>query len=141
MSLKALENTENNQSRPRKKRNAITDLIGVDDLNLSPVISQRIQIRQDIASKTAANRNRFFVDKKDFLLPLLPSNNYVKKLVEKAAQLSPEELSKLPTIQPYEEIASQPRGVKANMKPYQLSGLSFMVYLHRNVGLPISLPN
>ncbi|CAG8977973.1 hypothetical protein HYALB_00001854 [Hymenoscyphus albidus] len=137
MSLKALENIEtprNNRSRAKKtpKKNAIADLIGVDQFNLTPVVSQRVAIRQEIASKTAANRNRFFVEKKDFLLPLLPPNNYVRKLLEKHKQLSPEDLDKLPKITPYSEIATQPEGVKATMKPYQLSGLSFMVYLHHN---------
>jgi hypothetical protein len=136
MSLKAQENTEiyTSRSRPRKAvSNAVTDLIGADELSFSPVVSQRVAIRQEIANKTAANRNRFFVDKKEFLLPLLPPNNYVRKLVEKHDRLTPEEVSKLSSITPYEEIASQPRGVLASMKPYQLSGLSFMVYLHRNV--------
>jgi hypothetical protein len=136
MSLKAQENTETYTSRPRPKKlisNPVTDLIGADELSFSPVISQRVAIRHEIANKTAANRNRFFVDKKEFLLPLLPPNNYVKKLVEKHDLLTSEEVSKLPSITPYEEIGSQPRGVLASMKPYQLSGLSFMVYLHRNV--------
>ncbi|KAF4632324.1 hypothetical protein G7Y89_g5801 [Cudoniella acicularis] len=134
MSLKALENTEvaPKRSRPKKGgKNSLTDLIGAD-LNLTPVVSQRVAIRQEIASKSAANRNRFFVEKKDFLLPLLPPNNHVRKLVEKHNKLTPEELAQLPAITPYEEIETQPRGITAKMKPYQLSGLSFMVYLHRN---------
>jgi hypothetical protein len=136
MSLKAQENSETFMDRSRPKKvlsKAVTDLIGADELSFSPVVSQRVAIRQEIASKTAASRNRFFVDKKEFLLPLLPANNYVRKLVEKHDRLTPEELAELPTTIPYEEISSQPRGVLATMKPYQLSGLSFMVYLHRNV--------
>jgi SWI/SNF-related matrix-associated actin-dependent regulator of chromatin subfamily A member 5 len=70
--------------------------------------------------------------KKDFFLPLLPENNYVKKLVEKHELLSEVEKASLPVVHPYKEIEKQPRGIKAIMKPYQLSGLSFMVYLHRN---------
>ena len=132
MSLKALENGDiySNGSRSKKK---LENLIGADELSFSPVISKRVAIRQEIANKTAANRDRFFVEKKEFLLPLLPRNNYVRKLVEKHGRLKPEELAKLPSAIPYEEISTQPRGVKATMKPYQLSGLSFMVYLHRNV--------
>lgn len=136
MSLKATENALDSVGRARpKKSNAISDLVGADisGLNLTPVVSKRVAIRQEIASKTAAYRNRFLIDKKDFWLPLLPPHNYVRKLVENHGQLSPAELAKLPTVAPYEEIERQPRGIKAAMKPYQLFGLSFMVYLHRNV--------
>ncbi len=143
MSLKATENGFYSLVPPRpktKKSNAISDLIGADigGHTFTPVVSKRVAIRQEIASKTAAYRNQFLIDKKDFWLPLLPPNNYVRKLVENYEQLSAAELAKLPTVTPYEEIERQPRGVKAVMKPYQLSGLSFMVYLHRNVStLPI----
>jgi SWI/SNF-related matrix-associated actin-dependent regulator of chromatin subfamily A member 5 len=141
MSLKATENAFNGVGRARpKKSNAISDLVGADisGLNLTPVVSKRVAIRQEIASKTATYRNRFLIDKKDFWLPLLPPHNYVRKLVEHHQQLSPAEIAKLPTVAPYQEIERQPRGIKATMKPYQLSGLSFMVYLHKNVRiLPI----
>lgn len=100
--------------------------------DLPAVVSQRVAIRQEIATHTAANRNRFFVEKKDFWLPLLPPNNYVRKLVEKDAQLCKEERAKQSKATPYEEIEQQPRGVTAVMKPYQLSGLSFLVYLQKN---------
>jgi SWI/SNF-related matrix-associated actin-dependent regulator of chromatin subfamily A member 5 len=136
MSLKATENAFNSVGRARpKKSNAISDLVGADisGLNLTPVVSKRVAIRQEIASKTAAYRNQFLIDKKDFWLPLLPPHNYVRKLVEHHEQLSPAEIAKLPTVAPYQEIERQPRGIKATMKPYQLSGLSFMVYLHKNV--------
>lgn len=129
-SLKFLENGEANTKRPRpKKRSAIEDLIGS---NLTPMASERVAIRQEIATKTAANRNRFFIEKKDFWLPLLPPNNYVGKLVEKHEQLSEAERARLPGAVPYEELEAQPRGVNAVMKPYQLSGLSFLVYLQKN---------
>jgi len=136
MSLKATENVFDSLSRPRAKRsNGISDLVGADigGPNMTPVVSKRVAIRQEIASQTAAYRNRFFVEKKEFWLPLLPPHNYVKKLVEQHSRMSPAELAKLPTITPYQEIERQPRGITAVMKPYQLSGLSFMVYLHRNV--------
>jgi hypothetical protein len=142
MSLKASENAFNSLGRARpKKSDYISDLVGADvsSLDLTPVVSKRVAIRQEIASKTAAYRNRFLIDKKDFWLPLLPPHNYVRKLVENHEQLPPAEIAKLPTVAPYEEIERQPRGIKAVMKPYQLSGLSFMVYLHRNVRcLPIN---
>jgi SWI/SNF-related matrix-associated actin-dependent regulator of chromatin subfamily A member 5 len=144
-SLKATENGEISRKRvrpPKKKkprRSAIADLIGADieGIDLTPVVSSRVAIRREIASKTDAYRDRFLVEKKDFWLPLLPPNNYVRKLVEKHEQLSKEEKSRLPAITPYEEIETQPKGVQATMKPYQLSGLSFMLYLHRNVRISL----
>ena len=137
LSLKAKENADISRQRSRKggkKRSALSDLIGEDTtgISLSPVVSDRVAIRQEIASKTTANRNRFFIEKKDFWLPLLPQHNYVRKLVEAHEQLSSAQTARLPSIAPYEEIEVQPRGVKAAMKSYQLSGLSFMVWLHRN---------
>lgn len=130
-SIKAMENGYNPQARPRTGRNngLAGGMAGGD---LTPVVSERNAIRQEIASKTAAYRSRFLIEKKELWLPLLPPNNYIKKLVERHEQLSPAERAKLPTVTPYEEIETQPRGVTATMKPYQLSGLSFMVWLHRN---------
>lgn len=138
MSLKATENVYTTPQRPRsqKKKSAIEQLVGAD---LTPVVSNRTAVRNEIASKTTALRNRFLVEKKDFWLPLLPSNNYIRKLVEKHNALPAEELAKLPDTSPYVEIDAQPKGITAVMKPYQLSGLSFMMYLHRNVSRNIQL--
>ncbi|CZR64496.1 uncharacterized protein PAC_14394 [Phialocephala subalpina] len=131
-SMHALENSYASQGRSKKKgKNTISALLG-DDLDLTPTVSKRVAIRQEIASKTAAYRDQFLVDKKDLWLPLLPPNNYVRKLVAHHQHLSATERAKLPTTTPYQEIEKQPRGVKATMKPYQLSGLSFLMYLHHN---------
>jgi len=71
-SVKALENGDKSAKRGRShKKSAIDELIGGD---LTPVVSQRMAIRQEIATKTAANRNRFLVEMKDFWLPLLPTS-------------------------------------------------------------------
>jgi SWI/SNF-related matrix-associated actin-dependent regulator of chromatin subfamily A member 5 len=131
LSLKATENG----FVPYKRRRASTrDRLPAQVVaDLSPAVSNRVAIRQEIASQTAAYRDRFLVEKKEFWLPLLPKNNYVQKLVEKRDAMSEAEQASLPITTPYEEIENQPRGVIANMKPYQLSGLSFMVFLHRNV--------
>jgi SWI/SNF-related matrix-associated actin-dependent regulator of chromatin subfamily A member 5 len=106
-----------------------TDL---DELALTPVLTERMAVRQEIASMTMAKRNQFFIEKKDFFLPLLPPSNYITKLADKHEALSPEEKGKVPSSIPYEQLEAQPRGITATMKPYQLTGLSFMVYLHRN---------
>lgn len=104
-----------------------------DELAPTPQVTNRNAVRQEIASTTAAKRRRFFIEKKDYFLPLLPTeHNHIKKLVEKHAELTPEERAKEPTSVPYEELETQPRGIQAKVKPYQLSGLSFLVYMHRN---------
>ncbi|KAG9247697.1 SNF2 family N-terminal domain-containing protein [Calycina marina] len=130
MSLKSLENTENiTPKRSQKKKSAIEGLVGGD---LTPNVSQRTAVRQEIELKTAASRNQFLVQKQEHWMPLLPDNNYVRKLMDKQAVLSSEELAALPKVSEYMDIDTQPKGIKAVMKPYQLSGLSFMVYLHKN---------
>jgi SWI/SNF-related matrix-associated actin-dependent regulator of chromatin subfamily A member 5 len=124
---------DNEISTPNGSHSRKSNLIGGDgSFNFTPNPNTRVAIRQEIASKTSANRNRFLVDKKEFWLPLLPPNNFVRNLVTAHEQMSPAELASLPAVVPYAEIETQPRGIRATMKPYQLSGLSFMVYLHRN---------
>ncbi|KAJ4313163.1 hypothetical protein N0V94_007092 [Neodidymelliopsis sp. IMI 364377] len=83
----------------------------------------RARLRDDIAHKSKAKANNFLVANKDYFLPLLPPNNYVKKLVAN---------HNAQPIVPYKELEDQPKGVTATMKPYQLSGLSYMVYLYNN---------
>jgi SNF2 family DNA or RNA helicase len=80
----------------------------------------RQRLRDDIAAQTKAKANNFLAAHKDYFLPLLPAHNYVSKLKATAP------------IVKYEELTEQPKGVTATMKPYQLSGLSFLVYLHNN---------
>ena len=125
MSLKALENGDSprkrSQSENKKKGNAIAELTveDMDELSLTPVISSRVAIRKEIEDNTAVKRNRFLVEKRDYWLPLLPSNNHVRKLLEKHQRLSEAEISRIPSLAEYEEIERQPQGIKATMKPYQ----------------------
>lgn len=129
--LKASENDQ----LPQQQNQTPSDTESIDKLaggDLTPVINSRTAIRQEIAIKTTAYRERFLIEKKDLWLPLLPQNNYIQKLVEKQNQLSADHIARLRPVSPYEEIETQPHGVTATMKPYQLSGLSFLVYLHRN---------
>ncbi|OSS44062.1 hypothetical protein B5807_11187 [Epicoccum nigrum] len=83
----------------------------------------RARLRDDIAHKTKGKASNFLVAHKDYFLPLLPSHNHVAKLVAN---------HKTKPIVEYEELQEQPKGVTATMKPYQLSGLSYLVYLYNN---------
>lgn len=83
----------------------------------------RNRLRDDIAKKSKVKANNFLVANKDYFLPLLPKTNQVAKLVTN---------HKAEPIVEYEELNEQPEGVTATMKPYQLSGLSYLVHLHNN---------
>ncbi|KAF2032487.1 hypothetical protein EK21DRAFT_60785 [Setomelanomma holmii] len=85
--------------------------------------SARNRLRDGIAHKSKVKANNFLVANKDYFLPLLPPNNQISKLVA---------THKAQPIEEYEELKEQPKGVTATMKPYQLSGLSYLVYLYRN---------
>ena len=93
-----------------------------------PVIeTARAKVRREIAETTTINRNAFLLAKQDYFTPLLPSGNYIEKLQRKAGSQSAP-----PEIVPYTDLESQPQNVQAVMKPYQLKGLSFLLYMHRN---------
>jgi SWI/SNF-related matrix-associated actin-dependent regulator of chromatin subfamily A member 5 len=83
----------------------------------------RNRLRDDIAQKTKAKANNFLVANKDYFLPLLPPNNQITKLVAHH--------NAKPIVE-YKELKEQPKGVTATMKPYQLSGLSYLVHLNNN---------
>lgn len=89
----------------------------------------RGQIRHDIAQHTKPKRNAFFLDKKEFFLPLLPENNYISKLETQSA-LSGD--STQPSIFPSETLLPQPQGISATLKPYQREGLTFLVHMYQN---------
>ena len=110
-------------SQPNRKRSKT--LLQVQ--SSAPSKTVRNEIRDQIATETASKRANFFVAKKEFFLPLLPDGNHIQRLVEQRSQDEHEDLSV-----PYEAHDHQPKGVTATMKPYQLSGLSFLVYLHKN---------
>ncbi|KAL8821594.1 MAG: hypothetical protein Q9223_000383 [Gallowayella weberi] len=143
---------ENGDKHPRKKCKTSNRAKRLNIVSTAPrpmaVKTGRAQIRDEIATGTAVKRNNFLISYRHLFLPLLPIRNQITKLVEqrkvnhKEADIlassdifdsldsSNEQREDLSV--PYEELTQQPRGVKATMKPYQLSGLSFLVYLHRN---------
>ncbi|KFY68354.1 hypothetical protein V496_01151 [Pseudogymnoascus sp. VKM F-4515 (FW-2607)] len=125
-------------SVPRQNKPSKNAVVYFNDENsnvkaFKPPVTDRVAVRQEIENTTAAKRRRFFIEKKDYFLPLLPTeHNYIKKLVDAEKESTAGEQSKKDSSVAYEELKTQPRGVKATMKSYQLSGLSFLVYLHRN---------
>lgn len=135
--LKMEEHKRGRSHGPRRSaRNRASDILASDtrdELAASPrrirnaqaplrpkLDTARQRLRDDIAAKTKAKADRFMVAHREKFLPLLPQNNHVAKLRTAGDTV------------PYEELTEQPRGVKATMKPYQLTGLSFLAYLHHN---------
>ncbi|KAH8728627.1 SNF2 family N-terminal domain-containing protein [Phaeosphaeriaceae sp. PMI808] len=84
----------------------------------------RNRLRDDIAHQSKAKANNFLVANKGYFLPLLPRSNYITKLLAHRQSVKP--------IVDFEELNQQPKGVTATMKPYQLSGLSYLVHLYNN---------
>ncbi|KAI9644910.1 hypothetical protein NHQ30_006944 [Ciborinia camelliae] len=100
--------------------------------NSSKIFDTKAKIREEITNATLAQRNAFLVEKQDYFIPLLPKNNHIQMLITQEVELSEEEKAKRPDFVPYRLLEAQPKGIKATLKPYQLSGLSYMVYLYRN---------
>ncbi|KAI4246783.1 MAG: hypothetical protein L6R40_001812 [Gallowayella cf. fulva] len=148
LSLRAQENGDK-RSRRRNKTSKRPKKLNLTSgaARPVPVKSERAQIRNAIATGTAAKRHNFLISHKNLFLPLLPAKNQITKLIEQRKVDSSEAdilalsdgIDRLNTSHdqqedlsvPYEEL-TQPEGIKAVMKPYQLSGLSFLVWLHRN---------
>lgn len=126
--------TNKKAGRPRG-RPALNHSAGsyLDDISLTPVTSSRQAVRDAIQNITVAKRERFLVENKDHFLPLLPESNHISKLAARMGAVDAKSnAGNAPAIVPYEQIEVQPKGILATMKPYQLSGLSFLVYLYRN---------
>ena len=99
------------------------------DTTASPsALTSRNIIRQQIAQITKAKRDRFIASNASLFLPLLPDKNYVRNTSH---------INAYSPISAYREV-SQPKGLNAIMKPYQLKGLSFLVHMHNN-GMPAIL--
>lgn len=113
---------------PKKEKKLLTSNMS-DSLTASPkskVITARRQIRAEIEQSTKVKQDTFLYHHSSFFLPLLPTTNYVEKLKEHGA------------VSPYRELDEQPKGVTATLKPYQLSGLSFLTHMYNN-GMPCML--
>jgi SWI/SNF-related matrix-associated actin-dependent regulator of chromatin subfamily A member 5 len=84
----------------------------------------RNRVREEIATTTKAKRDAFLIHHKDYFLPLLPPNNYISKLL----QANDTRQGHVP----YTPLSKQPTDVVATMKPYQLTGLSFLANMYEN---------
>lgn len=78
-------------------------------LYVPPTRTARNEIRNAIATETAAKRSAFFIAKKDFFLPLLPESNYISRLIEKGEHSQPDLDKDNDSIAVYEAIENQPK--------------------------------
>lgn len=107
LSTRALENADNPRVKRRKVGTTKTRrkrAKATTQQKASPPIGPRKEVREAINTETAARRARFFIDKAEYFLPLLPESNHVKKLVEQSS------LTDLPAITEYVAIETQPAG-------------------------------
>lgn len=107
-------------NRPKSKSKPIAD-------------TARGRIRQDIFEVTKPKRDAFILANKDYFTPILPETaNYIDKLERIHAMTDVTGEGSQPEIVKYKRLTQQPLEVKAVMKPYQLDGLSFLVYMYNN---------
>lgn len=112
--------------KKNKSSNKVTKrLLKSDTAFTVPGETARNLVRLDIELHTKPKRDAFLLAHHDFFQPLLPENNYIAKLAR-----NQDESTK--SCVEYEELTSQPRGIEATMKPYQLQGLSFLVHMYEN---------
>ena len=79
-------------------------------LSIPSTRTARNEIRDAIATETAAKRSAFFTAKKDFFLPLLPESNHISRLTERRGQLHSNIDNDTDSTVPYESIEAQPKG-------------------------------
>ena len=134
--LRQSDRALSNADRPRKKHRKLfraTQSLLSQKLQVRPK-TQRVEVRNAATKETTRKRNNFLLAHKDIFLPLLPDHNHISKLADQAnQQMGDDTAGKEDSLEvPYEVLSQQPLGVKATMKPYQLLGLSFLVYMFRN---------
>ncbi|KAE8311432.1 SNF2 family N-terminal domain-containing protein [Aspergillus transmontanensis] len=85
----------------------------------SPCVAKSaLDIMQDIESKS----NNFFTAIKDVVLPLLGDKERFYQNKE----------TSFASVRPHKSLDPQPTGLQSQLKPYQLRGLSFLLYLRDN---------
>ncbi|EPS43348.1 hypothetical protein H072_2644 [Dactylellina haptotyla CBS 200.50] len=85
----------------------------------------RAQLRAALTAETARRRNNFLITHKEIFQPLVGDSNYLRKLEEEYGS-DPE------APVPYELLEKQPENIQAVMKPYQVEGLSWLLWLNQN---------
>lgn len=111
-----------NQNRTNRKV-LVSDTLPASARPDKPATARSL-IRKDIADNTKPKRDAFLLAHKDIFTPLLPRSNYITKLNREHTRTG---IDVAPT-----PLLSQPEGVTARMKPYQLEGLTFLVHMYRN---------
>ncbi|KAE8391964.1 SNF2 family N-terminal domain-containing protein [Aspergillus alliaceus] len=76
----------------------------------------------DVVRGIEIKRDAFFASIKDIVLPLLGAKEQFYQTRHNWGV----------SVQPYQELESQPIGLRAKLKPYQLQGLSFLLHLRNN---------
>ena len=106
LSLQARENGDKRVRKKRKtnKRKSKDILKPSVPVTSAPTRTARNEIRDHISKETAGKRAKFFVAHKDTFLPLLPEENYVRKLVAQHGSNKMDESVK------YKAIEKQPCG-------------------------------
>ncbi len=120
-------------SKAKKAKKLTSNLNDATNSKSSKAVikTERGQARSDIAEFTKPKRDAFFLANKEFFQPLLPETSYIDKLQRLHDMKDDSDVE----VVPHSAIMQQPAGITAVMKPYQLEGLSFLVYMHKN-GMP-----
>ncbi|KAI9928355.1 hypothetical protein MW887_002393 [Aspergillus wentii] len=87
--------------------------------------SSKSAIVRETLDEIEEKQNTFFVMEKDLILPLLPEENSIRDLIDSDKYRNAR-------IQHLEPLKYQPAGLRAELKPYQLEGLSFLLHLKNN---------
>jgi SWI/SNF-related matrix-associated actin-dependent regulator of chromatin subfamily A member 5 len=116
LSLKAQENQVKRVSKkrrlsllPPKKKTQRLKLVSKSANGTPNAHTARADLRNNISATTTARRTTFFVEKKDYFLPLLPINNKISSLAAEAERFKAIGGRITPTV-PYEKIEVQPKG-------------------------------
>ncbi|KAK5735455.1 hypothetical protein LTR17_008153 [Elasticomyces elasticus] len=130
---KAYKKKKSKKSKSKSKK--ASNLLTSDTNGPLPARSARADLRQGYIDYTKPRRDAFLLANKEYFLPLLPEKNYILKLDRQQAEKPAEETAR-PMVE-YTTISEQPASITATLKPYQLTGLSFLVHMYSNGMSPI----
>ncbi|RPA84997.1 hypothetical protein BJ508DRAFT_205695 [Ascobolus immersus RN42] len=110
-----------------KKTNKQSKKVAQEDPQLTLRNSERRTL-----DATKIRRDRFYIHYRDLFERLLPERNYISRMVERREAEKDDDFEVVEDVVPYKLLESQPEHVKATMKPYQIAGLSYLVWLYKN---------